>query len=135
MTELATPEEITQHRRATSFGFEVGRWLMVTAVLVMFAALSILFYQQEQYQRCVADFQDSESQARIARTAASAENTKALTDAFLQASEVIDPSKTPSMKQVVDLQAALKDVPAKQKAYEKSIAQYPYQDFSKVCPS
>ncbi len=134
MTEPAA-DEITQHRRATRFGFEVGRWLMVTAVLVMFASLGILFHAQESYQRCVADFQDSESQARIARTAASAENTRALTDAFLQASKVIDPAKTPTMQQVVDLQTALEDVPAKQAAYEKSIAKYPYQDFSKVCPS
>lgn len=127
--------EIAQHRSATRFGRKVGLVLMIGAVVTMFAALGILFHQQESYQKCVASFQDQESQSRIARTAASAENTKALTDAFLQASKVIDPTVTPTMKQLTDLQDALEDVPAKQEAYEKSIAKYPYQDFSKVCPS
>lgn len=130
-----TDTELTQHRKATKFGRKIGLVLMVGAVSMMFIALGILFHQQEAYQKCVANFQDSESQARIARTAASAENTKALTSAFVAAAAFIDPSNTPTMQQQSDLRKALIEVPAAQERYDLAIDKYPYQKFDRVCPS
>lgn len=129
-----TDAEVVQHRKATRFGRRAGILLLVMSNVAMLISLGILFHNQDEYQRCVAGFQASDSRARQVRTDASSDQSKALRVVIGDAVMIVDPRTPPTAKTFETFQTDLGTYIAAADSYDKKVAKYPYKNFAKECP-
>lgn len=129
--------ELAQHRQANGFGRHIARGLLILSNVVMFVALSILFYQQNAYQECQARFDAYDSMARSQRADASYAADKAQQKAFGAAAKLIDPESraTITPQDVLDARDAFRESSTIADRYDDAVKKYPYKNFKKECLS